>query len=79
MKHIGLSFGGHPVFQVGNNFEEMMSQHRLKSAANKRLARSIKEGSDVKLRKYDGKWCVFMKMGIARTRMVKAALARRNK
>jgi hypothetical protein len=29
--------------------------------------------------KYDGKWCVFMKMGIARTRMVKEAIARRNK
>jgi hypothetical protein len=79
MKHIGLSFGGHPVFQSGNNFYEMMSQHRLKSRANERLAWSKKEGSDVKLIKYDDKWCVFMKMGIARTRMVKEAISRRNK
>lgn len=78
MKHIGLSFGGHPVFQSGNNFYELISSHNLKSRASERKTwLKKKEGTDTKIMKYLGRWCVFMKMGIARTRMVKEALAKR--
>lgn len=78
MKHVGLSFGGHPVFQSGSSFYELISSHNLKSRANERSTwLKEKESTNTKIIKYDNKWCVFMKMGIARTKMTKEALARR--